>query len=89
MFTGFDHRYVVQVCIECLLCFLWRDVSDCAVQAFIVAPVRPFQGFPFDPADGFPRAKDVDDFGFDTVDRQGMQLCPRGANRAFSQRITV
>ncbi len=39
---------VVQVFIECLLCFLWRDVSDGAVQAFGVVPVHPFQGFPFD-----------------------------------------
>ena len=33
---------VVHVCIECLLCFLWRDVSDDAVRAFGVVPVDPF-----------------------------------------------
>jgi len=55
----------IQVCIEILLRFLWRDISDCAVQALSVVPVHPFQGFPFDPADGFPRAEEVDDFGFE------------------------
>ena len=55
----------VQVCIECLLCFLWCDVSDGAVQAFGVVPVDPFQGFPFAPADGFPWVEEVDDFGFE------------------------
>ena len=33
---------VVHVCIECLLFFLWRDVSDDAVQAFGVVPVDQF-----------------------------------------------
>ena len=68
---------VVQVFIECLLRFLWRDVANGAVQAFIVVPVHPFQGFPFDPTDGFPGAKKVDDFGFEQT------------NRAFGQRIIV
>jgi hypothetical protein len=67
----------------------WRDVSDGAVQAFRcpavvcpsqtmrggVVPVHPFQGFPFDPTDGFPWAEEVDDFGFEQ------------ANRAFGQRV--
>ena len=56
---------VVQVCIECLLCFLWRDITNGAVQAFGVVPVHPFQGFPFDSADGFPWAEEVDDFCFE------------------------
>jgi len=60
---------VVQVCIECLLRFLWRDVSDGTVQALGVVPIDPFQGFPFDPADGFPRAEEVDDFGFEQANR--------------------
>jgi len=47
----------VQVCIKGLFRFLWRDVSDGAVQTFGVVPVHPFQGFPFDPADGFPWAE--------------------------------
>ena len=65
----------VQICIEGLLRFLWRDVSDGTVQAFGVVPVHPFQGFPFKPTDGFPRAEEVDDFGFEQ------------ANRAFGQRV--
>ncbi len=68
---------VVQVFIEGLLCFLWRDVSDGAVQAFGVVPAHPFQGFPFDPSDSFPWAEEVDDFGFEQ------------ANRAFGQRVVV
>ena len=40
-----------------------------------IVPVDPFQGFPFDPADGFPRAQKVDDLGFEQT------------NRAFGQRI--
>jgi hypothetical protein len=67
----------VHVCIESLLGFLWRDVSNGAVQAFGVVPVHPFQGFPFDPSDGFPWAEEVDDFGFEQ------------ANRAFGQRGVV
>ncbi len=54
----------VHVCIEGLLCFLRCNVIDCAVQAFGVVPVDPFQGFPFNLAHGFPRAEEVDDFGF-------------------------
>ncbi len=60
-----DFIKVVHVCIESLLCFLWRDISDGAVQAFGVVPIDPFQGFPFDPADGFPWAEEIDDFGFE------------------------
>ena len=55
----------IQVCIEVLLCFFWCDISDRAVQAFCVVPVHPFQGFPFNLAHGFPRAKEVNDFGFE------------------------
>ena len=69
---------LVYVCIEGLLCFLWCDVSDGAVQAFCVVPIHPFQSFPFNLTRSFPRTKKVDKFGFDTVDRQGMQACPRG-----------
>jgi len=45
----------VQVCIEGLLCFLWRDISDGAVEALGVVPIDPFQSFPFDLAHRFPR----------------------------------
>ena len=55
----------IQVCIEVLLCFFWCYISDRAVQAFCVVPVHPFQGFPFNLAHGFPRAKEVNDFGFE------------------------
>lgn len=37
----------VQGFIEHLLCFMRRDVSDCAVQALGVVPIDPFQRFPF------------------------------------------
>ena len=66
-----------QVFIEGLLCFLWRDISDCAGEALGVVPVHLFQGFPFDLAHGFPGAQKVDDFCFEQ------------ANRAFSQRVIV
>ena len=68
---------VVHVFIKGLLCFLWRDISDGTVQALGVVPVDPFQGFPFNLSHGFPRAKEVDDFGFEQ------------ANRAFSQRVVI
>ena len=68
---------VVHVFIEGLLCFLRCDVANGAVQALGVVPVDPFQGFPFDPTDGFPGAQKVDDFGFEQT------------NRAFGQRIIV
>ena len=68
---------VVHVCIERLLCFLWRNISDGAVQAFIVVLVHPFEGFPFNLAHRFPWAAKVDDFGF------------KQADCAFSQRIIV
>ena len=55
----------VQVCIEGLLCFLRRDVSDGAVEALGVVPADLFQCFPFDLADRFPRAEEFDDFGFE------------------------
>ena len=45
-----------------------RDVSDFAVQAFCVVPVHPFQGFPFDLADGFSRPHEVDDLSFEQAD---------------------
>ena len=48
---------------------MWRDISDGAMQAFGVVPVDPFQGFPFDLADGFPRAEEVYDLGFEQADR--------------------
>ncbi len=67
----------VHVCIEGLLCFLQWDVSNGAVQAVGVVTVHPFLGFPFDLAHGFPRAEEVDDFGFEQT------------NRAFGQRIFV
>ena len=56
---------VVHVYIEGLLCFIWCDISDRTVQTFGVVPIEPFQGFPFNLAHGFPRAKEVDDFGFE------------------------
>ena len=37
----------VQGCIEHLLCFMQRDISDSAVQAPGVVPIDPFQRFPF------------------------------------------
>ena len=37
----------VQGCIEHLLCFMRRDISDGAVQALGVVPIDPFQRFPF------------------------------------------
>ena len=37
----------VQSCIEHLLCFMRRDISDGAVQALGVVPIDPFQRFPF------------------------------------------
>jgi len=60
-----DFIKVVHVCIEGPLCFLWRDVSDGAVQALCVVPAHPFQSFPFNPSDSFPWAEEVDDFGFE------------------------
>ena len=65
------------VCIEGLLSFFWRDVSDGAMQAFCVVPIHPFQSFPFNSANGFPWAKKVNDFGFEQT------------NRAFGQRVVV
>ena len=58
----------IQDFVEFLLCFLRRDVSDFAVQAFCVVPVHPFQGFPFDLPDGFPRPHEVNDLGFEQSD---------------------
>jgi len=58
----------IQVCIEGLLCFSRRDVSDGALEALGVVPADPFQCFPFDLADRFPRAEEFDDFGFDQAD---------------------
>jgi hypothetical protein len=68
---------VVHLCIEDLLCFERCDIANGAVQAPGVVPVHLFQGFPFDLPHGFPRAKEVDDFGFEQ------------SNRAFGQRIIV
>jgi len=58
----------IQVCIEGLLCFSRRDVSDGALEALGVVPADPFQCFPFDLADRFPRAEEFDDFGFEQAD---------------------
>ena len=44
------------------------ELSDFAVQAFCVVPVHPFQSFPFDLPDGFPRPHEVDDLSFEQAD---------------------
>lgn len=48
-----------------LLCFIWRDVTDGAVQVRLVIPVDPFQGFPFDLTDGLPGSEELDDLGLE------------------------
>ena len=63
-----------------------RDISDGAVKAFGVVPVDPFQGFPFYLAHRFPGAEEVNYLGLDTIDRQGMQACPRGGPMMLSAR---
>ena len=50
--------------VESLLCLVWRDVSDSAVQAFGVVPADPFEGFPLDMADGLLGAEEIDHFSF-------------------------
>ena len=72
-----DFIKFIHICIEELLCFLWCDISDCAVQAFGVEPVHPFQCFPFNLAQGFLGAHEVDNFCFEQTD------C------AFGQRVVV
>ena len=38
------------------------------MQAGVVIPVDPFQGFPLDLANGFPGAEELDDLGFEQAD---------------------
>ena len=42
-----DRIECVQVCIECLLFFCGRVVSDGAKEKAIAMPIDPFEGFPF------------------------------------------
>ena len=49
----------VQVCIECVLQFLWRPVPDRAVQPLVVVPADPVQGFPLNLANRFPCAEEL------------------------------
>ncbi len=58
----------VQVCVECLLCFVRRDVADGAMQAGVVVPVDPFQGFPFDLTNGLPGSEGLDELGLEQAD---------------------
>lgn len=45
-----------------------RDIANGAVQSLRVVPADPFEGFPFDLADGLPRAEEVDDLGLEQSD---------------------
>lgn len=45
-----------------------RYLANGAVQAGVVIPVDPIQGFPFDLANGFPGAEELDDRGFEQAD---------------------
>ena len=38
------------------------------MQARVIIPVDPFQGFPFDVANGLPRAEELDDLGLEQAD---------------------
>jgi hypothetical protein len=58
----------VQACVECLLCFVWRDVADAAVQACLVMPIDLLQGFPLDLANRFPSAKELDVLGIEQTE---------------------
>ncbi len=58
----------VQVCIECVLQFLWRPVPDRAVQPLVVVPADPVQGFPLNLANRFPCAEELNDFGLEQAD---------------------
>jgi len=48
----------VQVFIEGLLCFLWRDVSDGAVQAVRCCTSSPISGFPIRPGRRFSMGRE-------------------------------
>ena len=56
------------ILVEFLLCFLWRDISDGAVQALGVVSIDPFEGFPFDLTHRFPGAEEIDDLGLEQAD---------------------
>ena len=58
----------MQGSVESLLCFVRCDISDGAVQARVVIPVDPFQGFPFDLTSGLPGAEELDDLGLEQAD---------------------
>ena len=58
----------VQVCIECVLQFLWRPVPDRAVQPPVIVPTDPVQGFPLNLANRFPCAEELNDFGLEQAD---------------------
>ena len=45
-----------------------RDLADGAVQAGVVIPVDPFQGFPFDLTNGLPGVEELDDLGLEQAD---------------------
>ena len=65
------------VFIEGLLCLLGCSVSDGAVEALGVVPANPFQGFPFNLANRFPRAEEGDNLSF------------KQADDAFGQRVII
>ena len=72
-----EHIERVQVCMERLLCFCGRGVSNGAEKTAVVIPVDPFQRFPFNLAHRFPRADLVDHLGFEQ------------ANHAFGQGVVI
>lgn len=67
----------VQGFVECLLCLVRRDVADGAMQAGVVIPVEPFQGFSFDLANGVPRAEELDPLGFEHMEGTVAPVGPR------------
>lgn len=67
----------VQTFAESLLCFFRGDVANGNMQAFGIAPIDPFQGFPFNLSDRLPRPEEVDYLGLEQ------------ANDAFCQGVVV
>ena len=68
---------------ECVLLFVRGLATDRAMQSVLVAPVRPFHDFPFEPAFGFPRAEVLDDFRLEQSDDgfgQGVVLAVSNAS---------
>jgi hypothetical protein len=58
------------------------------VQAGVVIPVDPFQGFPFDLTNGLPGAEELDDLGLEQTDdafREGVVVgIPDAADRGIN-----